>query len=299
MDVRKVAIGGAQLGMDYGVANLTGRMKETEISKIFELAHSMEIHTIDTASQYGDSERLIGRLARKDFNIVTKLPPLPFDVSIIDLKKLIKNQCIESLERLHRDSCEGLLVHNAKDLLGDKGEHVYEALCELKSSDYTKKIGVSVYSPDQVYNLISRFKLDIIQLPLNILDQRFLQNQLLQKLKKSGIELHARSIFLQGLLLMTPHSIPEYFKPIKPLLIDLHKECAKKEISLKQALIEFVTSIEEIDYCIFGVDNSQQFREIIDSFQNIQTICRIPSKKYACNDVCMINPTYWKVHEKS
>lgn len=284
-------IGGAQLGMNYGIANHHGQVSELEVIKILNLAHSKQILTIDTASQYGTSENILGKFAQADFKIITKLSPL--EPGITDVKNHIKNQCLLSLLRLQRNACEGLLVHHANDLLGSQGEWVYEALSELKTTNHVKKIGVSVYAPEQVDELMNRFKLDIIQFPLNILDQRFLKNHLLQELKQNGIELHARSIFLQGLLLMKPDAIRDYFKPIQPLLITLHQECQDKGLTINQALIEFVTSINEIDQYIFGIDNHQHLIEIIDSISTCKDNRRIQSEKYACNDLNMINPMNW------
>jgi aryl-alcohol dehydrogenase-like predicted oxidoreductase len=293
MITKKIIIGGAQLGMNYGIANHNGQIAENEAKKIFNLAHSMKIDMIDTAFQYGSSESVIGKIANSNFKIITKLSPLPININ--HLADYVKNQFFLSLDRLKRKSCEGLLVHHAEDLLGARGASLYEVLLELKYLNRVKKIGISVYSPEQIYPLVDRFKLDIIQFPINLFDQRFLQNNLLENLKNYGIELHARSIFLQGLLLIDNSNISSYFNAIKPALNSLKKECQEKGIKLREALIEFVASIYHIDYCIFGIDSFQQFQEIVNDFINCDSVCRIQSKKYICNDINIINPMNWRV----
>lgn len=293
MKTKKIMIGSAQFGMHYGIANQNGQVHGQEIEKILSLAKSMQINQIDTASAYGESEAILGQYANEEFDVVTKL--LPLNEEMDDINRYVKIQYLHSLARLRRETCEGLLVHHAENLLGPKGEWVYEALSELKIAGFVKKIGSSVYSPEQVYALIDRFKLDIIQFPLNILDQRFLQHQLLLKLKQSGIELHARSIFLQGLLLMQYEKIPNHFNKIKPLLLVMQKECESKGLTMRQALIEFIISIKEIDHCIFGIDNHQQLNEIINDVLQVMDESRIQFNDYACDDLDIINPTNWKL----
>lgn len=293
MNTERMMIGSAQFGMNYGIANHDGQLATGEIEKILQLAAAMKINYIDTASAYGASESILGKLANPEFKIVTKLSSL--DLEIDDINDHVINQCFLSLKKLQRETCEGLLVHHANDLLGPKGEQVYDALSELKKIKKIKKIGVSVYSPEQVYALLDRFKLDIVQFPLNIVDQRFIQKPLLEKMKGSGIELHARSIFLQGLLLMKNDNIPDYFKQIKPLLQTFNEECQSKGLQPRQALIEFITSIKEIDHFIVGIDNHHQFSEIVTDLLNCKTNCRIQFSQYECNDPNIINPMNWKM----
>ncbi|MDR3491496.1 MAG: aldo/keto reductase [Gammaproteobacteria bacterium] len=290
-NIQKIMLGGAQFGMHYGIANSHGQVAEQEISKILQLADSIQISNIDTASAYGVSEEILGKLASSNFRIVTKLSPL--DQGIDDLGHYVRKQLSLSLKRLRRESCKGLLVHHVNDLLGEKGDELYTVLSELKTENKIKKIGVSVYSPDQVEALLDRYTLDIIQFPLNLFDQRFLKNKLLSKLKEENIELHARSIFLQGLLLMNEITIPKHLTHAIPLLQRLDEECNQKGIQIRLALIEFVMSIKEIDYYIFGIDNHKQLSEIIADVGNSDTHSRIQFENYACEDLSLINPMNW------
>lgn len=291
MDVKKIVLGSAQFGMDYGIANSAGQVRESEVEKILKLAYSVQIDTIDSAFQYGSSESIIGKLTNHHFKIITKLSPLSLNID--DINTQVNNQYQLSLNRLQRKYCDGLLVHHAADLLSPKGELLYQTLLELKATDKVKKIGVSVYSPEEVHELMDRFDIDILQFPMNLFDQRFLQNNLLKHLKKKGIELHVRSIFLQGLLLMNSVDISAYFNDIKPILSSLRIECQEKGIEVRQALIQFVASIDEIDHFIFGVDNHQQLYQIINDFINCESIYQIQSKKYVCHDLRIINPRNW------
>lgn len=291
MKTKKIMLGTAQLGMNYGIANTSGQVCEDEVTKILSLAQSMQINAIDTATAYGESEKVLGKHANQQFRITTKLSPLSLNSEDISIEKQLQL----SLDRLQRESCEGLLVHHANDLLGPSGEQIYRAIDELKKGKKINKIGASVYSPEQARALIDKFHLDIIQFPLNLFDQRFLQNNFLSELKERNIELHARSIFLQGLLLMTDDKVPAHFNRVKPLLNSLREECQYKNISLRAALIEFVTSINEIDYYIFGIDNHNQLEEIIHDVLHCNDTCTLESKKYLCDDLDIINPMNWKM----
>jgi aryl-alcohol dehydrogenase-like predicted oxidoreductase len=293
MNVQKIMLGSAQFGMSYGIANRQGQLSEKNIKKIFELAAIHKIDSIDTASQYGSSEAIIGKLSPVSLKIFTKLRPLIPGMN--DINDFVSHQLNLSLGDLKRPSIEGLLVHHADDLLGPKGEFLYEALIEAKLNKKIKKIGVSVYFPEQVYRLMNRYSLDVIQFPLNIFDQRFLNNSLILELCKKNIELHARSIFMQGLLLMQPDHIPSYFDKIKKSLHVFQTDCETLKISAQQALIEFATSIKEIKYYIIGIDNHLQFSEIISYFSHSQSICRIDFEKFRCEDLDMINPMRWKI----
>lgn len=291
MNLQKIMIGTAQFGMNYGIANQDGQVQENEITKILNLAEKNKISMIDTASQYGTSETILGKLANpKHFKMISKLRPLPKESLNID--SFVRQECLSSLNHLKRESLDGLLIHHAADLLNPRGKPLYEALHRLKQENKIKKIGISVYCPEQLLNLLDFFTFDIIQLPLNILDQRFLQKDFLSQLKENKIELHVRSIFLQGLLLM--ENIPSYFDSIKPLLSALREDCMQNNLTLRKACIQFILSVKEIDHSIFGIDNHHQFSEIIADFSNSQTQ-KLNFNKYRCDDLQIINPINWKI----
>ena len=211
MTKSKIAIGTAQIGMDYGIANNMGKPDLDEVKKIFDIASKNNIDTFDTALNYGDSEKIIGIIGISESKVITKLPA--FNGRKEEIREWLNEKINQSFENLQADSIFGLLLHNPKDLINnDIGEELIQGLNQYREEGKIKKIGVSVYSPDELEELISNLKIDIIQAPLNIMDRRLLTSGWMERLKSLGIEVHVRSIFLQGLLLMKQEDLPDQFK---------------------------------------------------------------------------------------
>lgn len=209
----KIGLGTVQFGLPYGVSNATGMTDEIEVGRILDYAGSRGVRVLDTAAAYGKSEEVLGyRLpAAALFHIVTKTSP--FRGNCIDDSAItaIDQRFKSSLENLRRNAVYGLLVHHAGDMLKEGGERLAAWLIEQKVSGKAVKVGVSVYDRDTLDAILQKIDIDMVQLPLNIFDQRFLANGYLAELKAAGIEIHVRSAFLQGLLLMEPSTLPSFF----------------------------------------------------------------------------------------
>jgi aryl-alcohol dehydrogenase-like predicted oxidoreductase len=260
----RIGLGTAQFGMHYGVSNHAGRPAEDEVSTILARAVALGVGYLDTAPAYDDAEVRLGRLlpAGHGLRIVTKTPPMPDDV----IEPRHRRQWLEtferSLERLRVDSVYGLLVHQAADLGKPGWQHLVEALQAVKARGLVGRIGVSVYDEQQLAMAESRFRIELVQLPLNALDRRPLASGLLSRLKAQGAEIHARSAFLQGLLLMPPAELPEFFQPMRPALHKLREDWAKQGLSPVAACLAFVLRRTEIDAAIVGVNRLSELAEI-------------------------------------
>jgi aryl-alcohol dehydrogenase-like predicted oxidoreductase len=290
----KLAIGTAQFGMDYGLSNKLGKSKKYEVSKILKYAHSQGVDLIDTAPSYGDSENILGNLIHKyDFRIVTKTPK--FDGNFIDnfhSVQLYETFC-ESLINLGEKASYGLLVHSCDDLLKPGGELLYKKMQDLKSIGMVEKIGVSVYSSLQINSVLDKFKIDIIQLPINIFDQQLFVDGSLEKLKNKNIEIHARSVFLQGLLLMNPLEIPQYFLPIQDKIKMFSNTAKSLSLSKLELALNYVNEISEIDKIVVGVNKFSQFNELVNA-KKIK-INPIDFIKNSINNPQYTHPMLWKI----
>jgi len=294
----KIGLGTVQFGLDYGVSNQQGITPGAEVKDILTLAWESGITILDTAASYGVSEEVIGKSIPEGmpFKIVTKTPP--FKKERIDKADAatLKASFRQSLKKLRKPAIYGLLVHHAADLLVHGGPYLWQAMEELKAAGLVAKIGVSVYSPQEIDELLERYLPDLIQLPVNVFDQRMIQGGHLRRLKDRGIEIHSRSVFLQGLLLMPPEEIAPYFDTIKPVIMQYHSAMQNKRITPLTAALGFVYQQAEIDHIIVGVNNRLHLEEIIKVVGDIQTSGKLDFSNYAVHDESIINPALWRLH---
>jgi aryl-alcohol dehydrogenase-like predicted oxidoreductase len=288
--LKKTAIGTVQFGLNYGISNNAGQTSTQEVGAILDLAAENQIFTLDTAKLYGQSELIIGQVkASRMFNVITKTSK--FENARNALKHLKKDFIKSSLNLKQKPY--GLLFHDQNDLLLDDSDKIFDQALELKSENKVHKIGVSVYDPDSAEIIINNFNIDIIQLPLNIYDQRFMTSGLLKELKAREIEVHTRSTFLQGLLLM--NDLPSYFESIKSHHQAFIKYCNTQNKTPLEMALEFVFCNSDVDKVVLGINNSSQLQEIISLINSIDSdeLNYNFLSSLAINDQKIINPGYW------
>ena len=198
----------------------------------------------------------------------------------------------KSLNLLKQKKFYAILVHNSFDLLLDGGRYISDNLNKFKQQGLVKNIGVSVYDSENLIKICEILNPDIVQLPINVLDQRFINDGRLKYLKNKNIEIHARSIYLQGLLLMNSNSIDPYFNSWKHVLNKWHKDCTIQNFTPLHAALDFIIKIKEIDYCILGIQNMSQLKESI-SFINKNR--NFDATSLGCSDNNFINPSKWRL----
>ena len=282
----KLALGTAQLGLFYGISNKEGQTAFDEACNILEYAYANRIFYLDTAKAYGNSEEVLGSAIKPNqtnFRIITK----------IGISNNIKDEIKDSLKSLKKKSVYGLLFHNADDFINNFSPKLKQQILELKEKGLVEKIGISAYNPCQINKILEIFDLDLIQIPLNVLDQRFLQNDYLKSLKNRNIEIHSRSVFLQGLLTMETKDINSYFNPIKPLLNDYFSYILQNNISKTEAALGFVKNIHEIDKIVIGVNNKDQ---LIQNIKSYNKPINLDFENFVCYNEAYINPALWKLN---
>lgn len=290
----KLGLGTVQFGLEYGISNFSGKTEREEAEAILTLAASTGIRVVDTASLYGDSERVLGGLLEPGhpFRVVTKSCKFGcYRITEHDAEELEKTMQL-SLIRLRQPQVYGLLLHQADDLLVEGGSRLMERLLMLKERGWVQKVGVSAYTPCQVERVLERFPIDLIQLPVNVLDQRLLKGGQLAALKEAGVEVHARSAFLQGLLLMEPRTLPSWFEPVRPLLMRYHRYLAERKLSPVQAALGFVTALKELDVVVCGFNNHKQLEQ---ACRAVPAVDPGEFDRFAVTDEAMLDPTQWRV----
>lgn len=286
----KLALGTVQFGLPYGISNQSGQVSLESAKSIIALAKSSGIDTLDTAIGYGESESYLGHIDVGTFKVVTKLSSIPYDVS--DVGSWVHNQMHASLERLNVTSVYGVLLHSSKQLLDPKGKDLYQALVQLKSEGFIQKIGVSIYTPSELDSIVNVWPIDLLQAPFSLIDQRIKTSGWLKKMHDSGIEIHTRSAFLQGLLLMPTTAIPEKFKHWQPLLNTWQDWLHDNNITATQACLGFVQAHQQIARVVVGVESMQQLQQLIQSSKEpVNTIW----PNICCSDEHLINPSNWNL----
>lgn len=263
-------------------------MPLVEAKAILDLAFDEGIRTLDTAIGYGTSEANLGVLGVESAQIITKLPPLPENLSI-KISCWCSSQINESLNRLKLQKVYGLLLHQPTQLLEKGGLELYAGLKRAKEAGLVKKIGVSIYQPRDLERLCDKFEFDLIQLPFNILDNRWAL--WLKELHRRGIEVHVRSIFLQGLLLMSKENRPTKFQEWSFLWKEWENWLGRENLTPLEACLNHALSKTEIDKVVIGVDSEKQLRQILAAKKN--KLIRAPSS-IQTNDPDLLNPVNWK-----
>lgn len=290
----KLGIGTAQFGMDYGISNQAGQSTPEEIANILALAANRGVRLIDTAPTYGNSEVMLGAAlpANRNFDVVTKTPVYSGrEIGLAECTEL-QDTFARTLTRLGVPSVYGLLVHHAEDLLVASGARLFDEMTALKSQRQVSKIGASVYTADQIEQLCQRYPIDMIQVPVSIFDQRLIAGGQLGKLRRAGIEIHVRSVFLQGLVLMPPNAAPAFFDPIRPRLLEFHAAAKVCDTTPMQLALNFIQQLAGIDGIIIGVCSANELSQILDILDD-EPSRDLDYTRFAINDERMINPTYW------
>lgn len=284
----RIALGTVQFGLDYGIANSGGKVSLAGAQEILSVCKAAGIDMIDTAMAYGESELCLGQVGVEGFDVVTKISSVPLDC--IDVVEWITGQVHDSMARLHVDSIYGLMLHRPGEIFSLRGEEILKALKGLKKSGLVKKIGVSVYSPHELQDLFALHDFDIVQCPFNIIDNRLVTTGWLDRLKELDVEVHVRSSFLQGLLLMPRDKIPKQFKDWDFLWDQWHQWIKDNEVSAVEACLAYALYNTGIDKVVVGVDSKAQLEQIVLSLKgsNIEIFPDISSL-----DDNLINPSNW------
>lgn len=251
----KLALGTVQFGLPYGINNCNGIPDDKELKLIFETAYDSGIRIIDTASAYGNAEQRIAELSNNDYNIVTKF-------SEVYNQTTFKEKLTTSLNSLNAITLYGYIAHNANDLI--QFPEIWSYLLWAKNdARIVKKIGYSLYNTEQLDKLLEmKFIPDLVQLPYSILDRKF--EGYFSELKKMNVEIHIRSVFLQGLYFMSPNDLPVKLMPLQADLRNIHQICEKYEIPVASLALNYVCKNNDIDTVVMGVETCKQLQFNLD-----------------------------------
>lgn len=263
-------IGTANFGSPYGFKKEFGAVSHYELEKIRNSISKNTIKGLDTAIDYNGSEEVIGQVFNKisSLSIYTKL-----GTKIIKNSKTIESNLENSLNKLKRQNLAGVLLRDFSTLEKKIRNDAIEVLSDLKCQRKIAKLGITVYSLEELENSLNLYSnFDLIQVPENIVDRRLVHSNLLNTVSKSGIEIHVRSLFLQGTLLADFSAIPSKISSYFDFIKELKKLSKKLDRSILQLCIDYGTQIEWGDALVIGVGSNKELIQIMQAFRNVEKI---------------------------
>jgi len=283
----KIILGTAQFGMDYGINNTSGKITKSEAFDILNYAFLNGIKELDTASSYGDSEKVIGEYLnnhpKNRFIITTK---------ISDINASLEKQVNNSIENLKIDKIDKLLFHSY-DLYKHFEKEVKDFHQKFKGELF-EELGVSIYTNYEIENLINDPFINRIQSPFNILDNYNKRGSCFEKLYLNGKKVDVRSVFLQGIFFKNISNLPNNLNPLKKYLNLIRELSREFKIDINSIAFGYLNSFDLIDRIIFGVDSLEHIKINLKSFSTKlpeELIKKINSIKV--KEEKLLNPSKW------
>jgi aryl-alcohol dehydrogenase-like predicted oxidoreductase len=291
----RIVLGAAALGQRYGIANPRHLITPNETDAVLSAAWSRGIRQIDTAPLYGEAEKRIGEWTRSTgnrFRIISKLPPMK-DVPDAKVEMTVRTHIDTTCRNMRIDTLEGYLLHDPNDFARP---HIRQSLRTMQKEGRCGFTGLSVYEPNDAVAALSIDRVDALQLPVNLFDNRYLESGLSETCDATDIRVFARSIFLQGLVFHDPDTLPGFFAPILPKLRSIRELSSEAGISLPQLALAYVLQIRGSDHVVLGCRHASEVEEhcniaegppveefLIDRLRKIGTAI----------NTAMIDPRHW------
>ena len=282
----QLALGTVQFGLSYGISNRAGQIPETEAEAILDFARDSGIELLDTAAAYGTAEAVLSKLdvRRRGFSVISKTMRLSHGLAAVIARA---HQSVQILGR----PLEALLVHSAADLALPDGPLLWRAMTQLKADGLVRQLGISAYPNDPILQLAEKFAPDVMQVPVSLVDQRLVADGTLSTLAGWGVQIHARSLFHQGLIFLQAKVLPPKFsRSLKNVSLLLDRLDAAGHPRQTLAL-GFAKSVGNIAAGVVGVTSKPELAELVDSWRS-----EIPAVDYAAfavGDPFLLDPTQW------
>jgi aryl-alcohol dehydrogenase-like predicted oxidoreductase len=280
-------LGTAQFGSHYGITNTEGRPTFSMIEDILQFSLENGINIWDSAYGYGEALDIVVNYSKKQQKKVAIINKF----SVLQNKKDLAEKIENTLAISNIDSFYALLIHDPDNLNKISIKELNEFIELLKKKQYVEKVGVSLYSPDQLKYVINFLPIDVIQCPINLFDQRFLTEEMLSIYSQHHIELHARSLFLQGVLLNK--QLPAKLSGLEPAWKKYQGFLQELQITALQGCLAWIKNIPHVDKWVIGVNKTIELKEIIDQYLFCDESFIGNANHLAIHDNSLIEPRNW------
>ena len=280
--IKKFIIGSANFYQKYGANSV--KIKKKEIEKILDLSLNNNINKIDTAHSYIKKNSFFSKISEQ-FEFITKLKPNKNWISQDYSQKNLKIH----MQQFINHKVDTLLFHDVDILFKKEGEKIFQNL-EVFKKKYFKKIGVSIYDLNSLKYILNRYNIDVVQCPYNIIDKRLITSGWYEILKKRRIEIHVRSVFLQGLLVNNLIYKKKYFKKWKQFFVEWFNYIENNNLSPIDYCLSDLLNFD-FDKVVIGINNYNHLNEILN-FKKVNLNNKVLNFKK--NDLELIDPRNWK-----
>ncbi len=307
-EISRITLGTVQLGLDYGIANKTGKPDSNASFTILSEALQNGVTTFDTSPLYGNSEKVVGSFLssitqnskKKKIIVVTKIPPQAWrgTSSRAEIYEKMKGSVQTSLKILGLKVLPICLLHSATlSDLTDLNGVIVDQLLKLKEEGFIENIGASLYSPDEVKEILRKKTFNAIQVPINIFDNNLIKTNVLKDLNEHGIMVFARSIFLQGLFFLTNNEVPGNLQNAVKYLELLRTLSNNYKIPVNQLAFDFVRDLPGVSSVVIGVETRDQLLQnisLLNSPPLPEGMMQIILDTFSDIPEDIINPSKWK-----
>jgi aryl-alcohol dehydrogenase-like predicted oxidoreductase len=283
-----VILGTAQLGLNYGISNVVGSVLPEEAKSVLEAANAQNISLLDTAQAYGNSENVIGQYKKSIFEVQTKIGAFPPSES--DWFGWLQKSISQSKQLLGHHQLKTVFMHDTKQLLGAEENKAKEALSNLVRVNLGYSFGASLYEPLEWEKLKKVDEISVFQVPFSIFDRRF--EAQIQEMLEMNKQVQVRSVFLQGLLLMNPDTLPDYFSPWREVLLEFQEFCYEKKITKVTAAAGFALQVPNLSGVVIGFHERKQLVQLSEDLRN-SDIKNLDYPTFGKLEAALLDPRKW------
>jgi aryl-alcohol dehydrogenase-like predicted oxidoreductase len=291
----QLCLGTAQFGLPYGITNAAGQVAEPEVLALLAEAAAAGLTLLDTAQAYGEAEAVLGRTLQPGhpFRLISKLPAQSQSAFTAE-DRVVWDQAFErSCVRLDVSCLDALLLHSAADVRKPGGEHLCAWLLSLRQRGLVRRLGVSIYGSADLDGVPPDL-LDLVQLPLSLYDQRLRVDGTITRLREQGCAVHARSLYLQGLLLAPAATWPAWVDPAARAH-HARLEClaADRGYSLLECALGIARDQQDLEAVVLGLCSRRELQQLLQAWGRISPWQEGEWRNWALPNEGILDPRYW------
>jgi len=290
-----LCLGTAQFGLPYGITNTSGQVAEPEVRALLAEAAAAGVSWLDTAQAYGEAEAVLGRALppAHGFQLISKLPALSQGAFTAEDRLAWEQALDRSYVRLGVPRLDALLLHSSADLRKPGGEHLRQWLISLRERGLVRRLGVSIYGADDLDG-VPQDLLDLVQLPISLYDQRLLADGTIARLRSQGCAVHARSLYLQGLLLSPADSWPAWVDPTaREHHARLEHLAADRGCTLLEYALGFARAQQDLEAVVLGLCSCYELQQLLQAWGRISPWHEDEWRIWKLPETSILDPRRW------